>query len=262
VGTFLGNSRQTTQSPQNTRTNYSRGSRGSKPEGFYHPLEDCPVCKGAGFVHPLDANGKPIWDKIVSCTYKGCLEDSARAYHRGEPVAAGHGVTAVEQIFDTFVLEVGAKQAYKYAKEFANGTAKFVWLLIYGGYGCGKSHLCNAITRMLLSRGQEVQLVTAAEMFSRVKEAGGIPESEAMLRKYTSMFILLIDDLNVHKMTKWEGDRLEDLLVSRFATARPTVITTNNDFAELPGTIRSRFSDKTMARMVHNSALDYRGKKV
>jgi len=47
-------------------------------------------------------------------------------------------------------------------------------------------------------------------------------------------------------------------MTSRFATAKPTVLITNKDLADLPDRVRSRFGDKAMARAIHNSAGDYR----
>ena len=59
----------------------------------------------------------------------------------------------------------------------------------------------------------------------------------------------------------WEMAKFDELMTSRFATAKPTILITNKELTELPERIQSRFKDKVMARAIHNSASDYRQRR-
>lgn len=59
----------------------------------------------------------------------------------------------------------------------------------------------------------------------------------------------------------WEQSKFDELMTSRFAAGKPTVLITNKDLADLPDRVRSRFQDTVMARVCHNTAPDYRGMK-
>ncbi|GAH62140.1 unnamed protein product, partial [marine sediment metagenome] len=58
--------------------------------------------------------------------------------------------------------------------------------------------------------------------------------------------------------TEWEAAKFDELMTSRWAAWKPTVITTNKDISELPDRIRSRFGDKDMSRFILDSAPDFR----
>jgi len=223
------------------------------------------MCKGSGFVHDVE-DGHVIYSKVINCPHKGCMRDSILAYKKGECFAKQRGATDATQIFNTFKSRVGTKKVYQYAKEFADsvgspphyGRKDFVWLLIYGGVGNGKTHLCNAITKTVLARGCEVRMIAAADMFAEIKAGMDNKNSEEVIRKFKDVFVLVIDDLGVEYGSQWTEATFDEIMTSRFATAKPTVVTTNRDIAELSGRLRSRFGDKVMSRIVHNSALDFR----
>lgn len=218
----------------------------------YKAKEDCPVCKGSGFSHPLNDEGKPDYSRVVYCTQRGCMLDSVKEYlsSQQEP-----------QTFDNFKAVAGTKEALKYAKKMASGEAEFVWLLMYGGVGCGKSHLCKAILSGVRERGIRCSMILAAEMFANLREMIQTNETETELRRLKDIPFLIIDDLGVEYNSEWEQAKLDELMTSRFMNLRHTVLVTNKDESALPERIRSRFGDTKIARSVYNSAGDYRGKK-
>jgi len=224
----------------------------------YQPNPDCSICKGAGFIYPAMADGHTRYDEVVTCPGEGCLLDAIRAYKSGNPFAKQHGVTAPEQTFDTFLPLRGTATALKFAKQLAEGESSFVWLLIYGGVGNGKTHLCNAISKACLDRGLEVRMTSAADMFSEIRLGIERHKAEEIIKNLKDIFVLVIDDLGVEYGTVWEAAKFDEIMTSRYATAKPTVVTTNNDISQLPARIRSRFEDKVMSRISQNTGADYR----
>lgn len=152
----------------------------------------------------------------------------------------------------------GTEKALKAAKALAYGEAKFIWLLIYGRPGNGKTHLCNAILREVRDRGLDVRTILAADLFSLLREAIKNNQTDELIRTFKEIFFLAVDDYGVEYGSEWERAKFDELMTSRFATAKPTVLITNRDFSELSERLRSRFTDKLMAQVAHNSAADYR----
>ena len=217
----------------------------------YRPNPNCSVCKGAGFVHPQDGD-KIIFSQVIPCSVPGCLLDSVRGKQPSE---------VQKQTFENFKQITGTEKAFKAAQSLALGSASFIWLLIYGEPGNGKTHLCNAIVKEVRARGLDVRMVLAADFFSLLREAIESKKADVLLRQFKDIFFLAIDDYGVEYGTDWESAKFDELMTSRYATGKPTVLITNKKLADLPGRIRSRFQDKVMARAIHNSAGDYRARR-
>ena len=214
----------------------------------YRPNPNCPVCKGAGFLHPRDGE-RVIYSRVMLCNAPGCLLDSVRGTQFSE---------VRRQTFETFQEIPGTEKALKAARSLAYGEAKFIWLLIYGQAGNGKTHLCNAIVKEVRDRGLDVRMILAAELFAMLRESMESHQADTLLRKFKDIFFLAIDDYGVEYGSDWESSKFDELMTSRFATGKPTVLITNKKLADLPERIQSRFMDKVMARAIHNSAGDYR----
>jgi len=199
-------------------------------------------------VHPRYGD-KIIFSEVIPCSAPGCLKDSVRGKQPSE---------VIRQTFENFQPVPGTEKAFKAAQSLAHGSASFIWLLIYGRTGNGKTHLCNAIVREVRDRGWDVRMVLAADLFSLLREAIESKKADVLLRQFKDIFFLAIDDYGVEYGSDWEMAKFDELMTSRFATAKPTVLITNKELTELPGRIQSRFKDKVMARAIHNSASDFR----
>lgn len=209
------------------------------------------MCKGAGFVHPY-VGGKVVYRQAIPCREPGCLAGIIQNGVRGE---------ARDQTFLNFEPQTGAKKALNAAHELAFGRSEFVWLLLYGGPGCGKTHLCNAMIKEVRERGWEAKLIMAADLFSMLRQAISENRTDEVLTKLKELFFLVIDDYGVEYGSNWEEAKFDELMTSRYSRGLPTVVTTNKDFEALPDRIKSRFKDKRMSQAVYNSAPDYRGRR-
>ena len=213
----------------------------------YKPNPYCSDCKGAGFLHPRYPDGVVNYRGCVPCR---CLLDSI---HGKQP--------QLLQTFENFNIVPGTEKAFKAAKALAYGEAKFIWLLIHGDPGNGKTHLCNAIVKVTRERGVNVRMVLAADLFAMLREGIEGHQTDLMMRRYKDIDFLAIDDYGVEYGSDWEAAKFDEIMTSRYATAKPTVLITNKDLKELPERVQSRFMDKVMARAIHNSAGDYRSRR-
>jgi len=171
------------------------------------------------------------------------------------------GGEAVHQSFDNFKRVKGTEKSLKHARALASGEADFVFLLIYGPTGGGKSHLCNSIVKQVSERGLQVRTIMAADLFAQLKEAMKDHRTDALLRGFKEVYFLAIDDYGVEYNSEWELAKFDELMTSRYAMGLPTVVITNKDLSYLPERVLSRFHDRVMSRMCHNDAADYRETK-
>ena len=135
------------------------------------------------------------------------------------------------------------------------------WLLLEGGYGCGKTHLAAAVGNARLDQEEGVLFITTPDLLDHLRNTFG-PSSEV---GYDEMFdrarnapLLILDDLGVENPSAWAQEKLFQLLNHRYARRIPTVITTNADINTLDPRIRSRLLDEETIRRVRISAPDYR----
>ena len=230
----------------------------------YRPDEHCLMCKGGGFLHPLNENGEPHYHLVVPCA---CYVKSAKAYLAGHEYQEKQGANLKSQTFANFRLAIGpggSREAVEAARAWCDPKAEFIWLLIYGGTGNGKTHLCNAALTALFARGRNARLVTASGFVAALRMGMDDHTTDTVMAEYQQVIALIVDDLGAgmkhpsEKGSEWEWGRIEELLVARYEAMRPTMCTTNLDLSQLPERIASRFSDKQMARVVLNAGGDYR----
>ncbi|MBN1857118.1 MAG: ATP-binding protein [Dehalococcoidia bacterium] len=218
----------------------------------------CALCHDVGYVHPLDESGRVDYSRVVPCEGNNCAAARYRKYQRGEEAARARGVRSPQQTFETFEQRDGSRQALSYARQLGDGSATFIWLLIFGGTGNGKTHLCNAMARESIRRGVDTRLVSVADLFAALRSAMDTSKGESVMAWYKQTQFLILDDYGVQYGSDWEAARFDELMTFRFANYLPTAMTTNLDLVTLPERIRSRFEDRRLSRIAHNSAPDCR----
>jgi DNA replication protein DnaC len=170
--------------------------------------------------------------------------------------------------FDTFIPErhdlrpekrENLQLAFEVARAYAQNPSG--WLLLKGGYGCGKTHLAAAIANRSVERGRPVLFVTVPDLLDHLRAAFS-PVSPAgydeRFEEVRSAPLLILDDLGTESPTSWAQEKLFQILNYRYAARLATVITTNHDLEEIPLRIRSRLVDPDLTRIVTIVARDYR----
>lgn len=209
-------------------------------------------------MHPRDPDGVIDYKRTIPCHHPGCYAEDYQAYRRGEIVQQS-GVTGLQQTFATFRSTVpGVQKAYAAALKIAEGEGDFIWLIVYGGVGNGKSHLLSAIANRVMERGICLRLVMMAELLSGLRMAMDTHQVDFKMKELKEVPYLLIDELGLEYGTEWEKEKIEELLAARWANGRFTVVATNRDIEDLPPRIKSRFQDRHFSRWVKNEAADYR----
>ncbi len=151
------------------------------------------------------------------------------------------------------------RHAYEAARAFAENPSG--WLLLKGGYGCGKTHLAAAIANRCIERGQPVLFITVPDLLDHLRAAFS-PTSpvgyDERFEEVRTAPLLILDDLGTEAPTFWAQEKLFQILNYRYNARLPTVITTNHELEEIPLRVRSRLVDPDLTQVVTILAPDYR----
>ena len=151
------------------------------------------------------------------------------------------------------------RQAYERAKAFAENPQG--WLVLKGGFGCGKTHLAAAIANYRVARGHPVLFVVVPDLLDHLRATFN-PASEVTYdRRFEEVRtapLLILDDLGVQSTTPWAQEKLYQILNYRYNARLPTVITTNCELEEIDLRIRSRLVDPDFSQVVTILAPDFR----
>jgi len=225
----------------------------------------CPVCRGLGYLRadvPLD---HPDFGKLVPCPCRL----TERAQKRVESLRALSDLDIMsEMTFETFIpeghgLSPDKQTNLRWAYEEAHGFAQNPngWLILKGGYGCGKTHLAAAIANACVEQGQPVLFVTVPDLLDHLR-ATFSPASatgyDARFEQVRKAPLLILDDLGTESRTPWAQEKLFQIFNYRYNARLPTVITTNHELEDIPLRLRSRLVDIDTARIVSITAPDYR----
>ncbi len=135
------------------------------------------------------------------------------------------------------------------------------WLVLMGGYGCGKTHLAVAVANRRIALGQQPLFVVVPDLLDHLRGAYS-PNSEV---RYDERFnqvrnapLLILDDLGTQSATPWAQEKLFQIFNHRYNARLPTIITTNQGLEELDIRIRSRVVDPELSQLVTILAPDFR----
>ncbi len=226
---------------------------------------DCPHCGGLGYIVPDVPPEHPNFGRAVVCACRA-NEQEMRRIHRLQQMSQLGALQ--ECTFDTFLPEghgltparqMNLKLAYEAALAYARDPKG--WLILKGGYGCGKTHLAAAIANYRLSLGHPVLFVNTPDLLDYLRAAyapNALTGYDERFEQIRNAPLLILDDLGTQSNTEWAQEKLYQLFNYRYNARLPTVITTNQDLEAIEIRIRSRMVDPSLAQVVHITAPDFR----
>ena len=163
--------------------------------------------------------------------------------------------------FDRFNMVTGVRRAFQEAQDFAENPVG--WLVLTGGYGCGKTHLAVAIAKQRVEAGDTVMIQTVPDLLGYLRASfspSAEQEFEERFNELREVDLLVLDDLGSQNDTDWAAEKLFQLLNHRYNRRLPTVITSNDLYLKgIDGRIKSRIMQKNLVSFVPmNKACDYR----
>ncbi len=238
----------------------------------YSARHDCPACHGAGFLHPVRADGwRPDYGRRISCE---CLRESIRAWiAAGRPAAVKREAPhvpgerrATGQTFASWVARQELAEALMACREFAAGHG-LLWLVLVGAPGVGKSHLAQAVCAEVRARGDDAAFWSLPDWLAALKAemspAAADQERPPGIMEATRSAPWLVLDQAADARTPWEIQQLEAVLDWRYSEeARPTLLVADGPVESWPSErVRSRVRDAGLCRVVSIKAGDYRPRR-
>jgi len=136
------------------------------------------------------------------------------------------------------------------------------WLVITGGYGCGKTHLAAAIANYRADQGYMPFFVVVPDLMDHLRATFGPRSMVSLDRRFEEVKkaqLLILDDLGTQNMTPWVREKLYQLFNHRYIAELPTVITTPELKGEMDERLLSRMMDRRLSLICSISAPTYRG---
>ena len=241
-----------------TQTNTSKANTdtwsGAEEETL--PGSDCPVCQGAGFIHPLLPSGKPDYSQVIACR---CTRKEP-GKERQERLQKYSNLGLLSRLTFANLVPQGRSgdpvnqekfsRAYEAARAFAAEPEG--WLVLSGPSGCGKTHLAAAIANERLGRGCPVFYMTVPDLLDHLR-ATYSPESEMPYDDFFNQVrnapLLVLDDLGVQTGTPWAREKLDQLFTHRFNRELPTVVVAIVPLEQLEERLRTRLTDSRLCRV-------------
>jgi len=150
------------------------------------------------------------------------------------------------------------ERAYNQAQQFAQKADG--WLLLQGGFGCGKTHLAAAVANFTVEIGVPTLFITVPDLLDALRFTYNNPEStfEQRFEEIRTAPLLILDDFGTQNATAWAQEKLFQILNYRYINRLPLVVTTNLLLDQIEGRIRSRLEDPELVTRVFIQAPDYR----
>jgi DNA replication protein DnaC len=245
----------------------------SKPEqpnpeadGILPSLEPlCPICGGSGFLRYDVPVGHPNFGKLAVCECKRRENESRRL----KELRSISNLDKMSRFtFESFVPEGygltderrrNLRLAYETAVEFAEEPKG--WLVLLGGYGCGKTHLAAAIANHVVKEGKPALFVFVPDLLDHLR-ATYSPYSnttyDQRFEEVRSASLLILDDFGSLSSTAWAQEKLFQIFNYRYNAQLPTVVTSNSELEEIDIHVRSRIIDPDLGVILKILAPDFR----
>ncbi|HEY3227758.1 MAG TPA: ATP-binding protein [Roseiflexaceae bacterium] len=216
-----------------------------------HPTSEpvCEQCAGAGYYKEAVPFGHPHFGVLFPCACK-LAEKERRRIEELERIS--NLELFRDKTFESFNPDIpGVRRAYIRAVEYARRPQG--WLVLFGNYGAGKTHLAAAIANVALKRQTRVLFAIVPDLLDHLRSTFG-PSSEVA---YDDRFetirevpLLILDDLGTENTTPWAREKLFQIINYRYNDALPTVITSNRKPEDIDPRIFSRMSDRALCEEI------------
>jgi DNA replication protein DnaC len=226
---------------------------------------NCPYCGGVGYLRSDVPVGHPNFGRLEICV---CRQRDVSEQVREHLYSLSHLDELKELTFESFhprgQIGLGEKQANSLEMAFnqANHYARNLngWLLLQGGYGCGKTHLAAAIANFAVEMGVPTLFLTVPDLLDMLRFSYDSEDTtfESRFNEIRNASLLILDDFGTQNATGWAQEKLFQIINYRYINKLPLVITTNLSLDDVEARFRSRLSDRELVTDVRINAPDYR----
>ena len=160
-----------------------------------------------------------------------------------------------EQVFENFDWEAPVSFDRNKVKDlFGLGfLGRKEDVIFMGPVGVGKTFLASALGHSACRAGKKVLFTRTDKMLRELMQSRADNSTDKVMRKYTSIDLLIMDDFGLKKMNHEQSSDLYELLIERHKR-NPTVITSNRDVEEwIPLFTDPLLAQSAVDRFAHNA---------
>ncbi len=179
-------------------------------------------------------------------------------------------ISTLKHNFECFKTTSDTREAINVMKNVAQGKSDRQFLMLYGGTGCGKTHLIEAAIIQWAKDGIFGRYYTFSDIARHLK--GGLGTPGLYGQRFKAMVdqrILIIDDYGMGTTeSKFEISQIEDIIDIRYrkryypGTKHITIMASNEDIKALPPRVVSRFYDPEYGSVLFMGKVDYRRRRI
>ena len=159
----------------------------------------------------------------------------------------------------------GGEKYVKFCREWIKEGNREESIFFTGSFGSGKTHLSVALCRELFLCHElyEVYFESSIDLLYEIRKSfSSTTDTDEIIKRYSQVDYLVIDDLGAEKTTEWSIETLSLIIDRRDRNLLPTIVTSNlslNEVAEkISGRIASRMAN---GKIVKIDMPDYRKKR-
>ena len=221
------------------------------------PAEDvCPlgICDGSGWldneesddVRPCDCRERRIGQALTRRLDGGIPKRFRGVSFDRKPVCD----------LDPYVL----RHVRGFVQRIDDNLSEGRGLWFHGDVGTGKTSLAMLIAKLALDAGRTAAVYPVPRLLSAIRQTYGEETGDtyaALLRRLTTVDLLVLDDLGVERQTEWVLEQLYVLVNERWQDQRSVIVTTNNSTPEggdLRSDLRAELAELRRAREHGGSA--------
>ena len=171
----------------------------------------CPQCLGLEWVRVERAISHPQYGQLERCPV--CTKGRLSAYLQN---ASGLTGWLLNASFTGYIQADTRRGQFEAAQQIAKRATG--WLVLWGGYGQGKTYLLASIVNQAISNRRPAVYVTASRLLDHLREAyrpDGMGWSAAF-DNWAQCAILCIDEIDAYKRTEWAEEKWRQLLDVRY----------------------------------------------
>ena len=217
---------------------------------------------------PLERLDGRLQSKLADPRAARAIDLGGKASLKSVALGAVEPTMLRERTFESFqphgkARDREGKESLVAALTASRGFAKKLegWLVLFGGTGCGKTHLAVAIANSQLAQGCEVFFVSVPDLLDHLRVTYS-PDSrvtyDELFDRVRQASLLILDDYGAENATAWANEKLHQIIVHRHNARLPTVITMLELHDNLDNPVTSRLQDTRLVKLVGIKAPSYR----
>ncbi len=139
-------------------------------------------------------------------------------------------------------------QSLESCKEYAETFSKYSpSIYIFGGTGIGKTHISQAIAKVVAEKGFKVIYKSSPDLFTSLEKERFNQETPSDdMQSLTECDLLIIDDLGTEFSTAFTISALYNIINTRILRELPTIISANLN----PSELQQKYSDRISSRIL------------